>query len=250
MVCGIYLLSFKGTDSVYIGKSKNIEKRFNEHLSSLKNNTASKKMQDAYIKFGLPELHILKIADEDTIDKLEIEYIKEFDAVKNGLNSSSFCNSGGSYGDNCSSSIYSNETYIEIFNELLKNYTDSYATIASKFSVSKELVSGIASGSRGQILLNELFPEEYKKLMQMKGTRQSRKDTPQTTSSHDEDKYIEAIKLLTSDAKYTHSLISSITGISISVIRDISSCRRHKWLAIKCPHEWNILLNKSIKRNK
>ena len=244
MTCGIYLLSFNDTDDVYIGKSKDIEKRYKEHLYSFNQGTASKKMQNAYNLFGIPEVHILKVAAEDNIDKLEIELIKEFDSVENGLNSSQFSNGGGSYGEDCSMSVYSNDTYIKVFKELLNNYCDSYDTIADKFSVSKELISSIASGSRGQILLKKLFPEEYEKLLELKGTRRSLRTNPQTTSKYDESQYIKVVQLLVSDIKYKHSEISEITGISISVIRDISSCRRHKWLAAKCPDEWNTLLTK------
>jgi group I intron endonuclease len=247
MTCGIYLLSFNNDNNIYIGKSKNIEKRFKEHVSALKLGNAAKKLQQAYSMFGYPEMHILESVTETALDNREQYYIQEFDAVDNGLNTSPYSNGGGSYGDTCSSSIYSNETYFEIFKAILTDVNETYETISKKFSVSKELVTGIASGTRGKILLEKHFPEEYKTLMSLKGTRTSRKNTPQTTSLYTEEQYVSVVKLLTDNIKYKHSEISDITGVSVSVIRDINSCRRHKWLAIKCPDEWNLILTKQTK---
>lgn len=45
-----------------------------------------------------------------------------------------------------------------------------------------------------------------------------------------------------------HKEISEITHIGIDVVRDINSCRRHKWLQNAVPELWESLLNKA--RNK
>ena len=37
MTCGIYKIYCKGNSRIYIGSSNNIERRFREHISNLKN---------------------------------------------------------------------------------------------------------------------------------------------------------------------------------------------------------------------
>lgn len=246
MTCGIYLLQFNNTDKVYIGKSKNIEKRYREHLSSFASNTASTKLMDAYIRYGIPAINVLKTVSEENLNTEEQSFIYEFDSVFNGFNSSPFSSGGGAYGEDCSSSIYTNDQYISVFKELISNLTDTYETIASKHNVSKQFVSGIASGTRGEILLKKLFPTEYKELSRLIGKRKSFRKIPQTTSKYNIKQYIEVIKLL-AYTENTHNNISIVTGVNTNVIRDISSCRRHRWLMQSQPNEWNILINKSKK---
>lgn len=60
MTCGIYIMSFKGTDKVYIGKSKSIETRANSHMFLFRKNRAPYKLQQAYNTFGNPDLEILE----------------------------------------------------------------------------------------------------------------------------------------------------------------------------------------------
>lgn len=45
MTTGIYCLKFKGTNQVYIGKSKNINVRYNIHKNSLRKGLGAKKLQ-------------------------------------------------------------------------------------------------------------------------------------------------------------------------------------------------------------
>ena len=53
---GIYLISNKKSDNVYIGHSKNIENRIKQHFSQLRNNYHSNKnMQKVFNEFGEKE---------------------------------------------------------------------------------------------------------------------------------------------------------------------------------------------------
>lgn len=74
MISGIYKLTFKNGDE-YIGKSNNIEKRWEEHKSSFYRNKASEKVMNAFHIQGMPEFSVLMEAHKDHIDILEAYYI-------------------------------------------------------------------------------------------------------------------------------------------------------------------------------
>lgn len=74
MISGIYKLTFKNGDE-YIGKSNNIEKRWEEHKSSFYRNKAAEKLMHAFHTHGMPEFRILMEAHKDHIDILEAYYI-------------------------------------------------------------------------------------------------------------------------------------------------------------------------------
>lgn len=74
MTTGIYLLLFKSPAwGWYVGKSKNIENRFQEHCLKLSQDSHTKKLQEAYnsCKRKPPELIILTKCHEDWLDILE-----------------------------------------------------------------------------------------------------------------------------------------------------------------------------------
>jgi len=251
MTCGIYALTFKGTDKVYIGKSINIEKRHGEHLSSFKYLSTSKKLQGAYNEFGQPSFEILYIGGVETLDKIEEDLIREFDSINNGFNTLPSSNgSTGIYGEDVYSSTHTNKEFIEVFLELLKRPYKTHKEISQIFNVNISFVSAIATGQRGVQLLTKLFPKEYKELELLNGCRKEVCIKPSTTSKYLNEQYIEVIKLLTSSIKkYKHQEISDITKVNINVIRDINSCRRHKWLEQVCPTEWQILISRKQSKN-
>lgn len=81
MTTGIYLLTFGTEDDIqlyYVGKSVDIQKRWVEHITKLIKGTAAKAMQEAYLKYGEPELSILKECHPDHLDVLEPIYIKAY----------------------------------------------------------------------------------------------------------------------------------------------------------------------------
>ena len=86
---GIYMIKNIINNRVYIGKSKHIEQRFKEYSNSLKNNYChNSKLQDDYDQFGIESFNfkILEGCDYCDLDRLESEYIRQFDAYKNGYN--------------------------------------------------------------------------------------------------------------------------------------------------------------------
>lgn len=75
MPSGIYLLKFNDSN-LYIGKSNNIERRWNEHTTKFQKGSAAKAMQNAYDCYGPPKFIILLECHEDHIDLMESIYIK------------------------------------------------------------------------------------------------------------------------------------------------------------------------------
>lgn len=75
MTSGIYKLTFS-SGKVYIGKSENIELRWQQHYASFVKNTHSKKMQREYNQYGNPEYEIVLYVHPDHIDIYESIYIQ------------------------------------------------------------------------------------------------------------------------------------------------------------------------------
>ena len=144
MTCGIYKLSFEGTDKVYIGKSKNIESRFIEHKRYLRTGRASKKMQEAYSAYGLPTLDILLECEEAELVDAEIEAIGIYNSVDQGFNSVAESRGGslGLYGELAPTAQYSNSQYISAAT-LLAETNLTVAEIALQLNMKRAVVASI-----------------------------------------------------------------------------------------------------------
>ena len=97
MTVGIYKITNKITNKLYIGESLNIEKRWIKHKEDLKNNSHhSYKLQNDYNGFGLDNFNFDIIENVDyelnpfvkklVLLALEDRYIKEFDSINFGYN--------------------------------------------------------------------------------------------------------------------------------------------------------------------
>lgn len=90
MVIGIYKIINIKNNKVYIGSSKDIERRWKEHLYSLENNLHhSIKLQRSYNKTkdkSTFNFEIIKEVDEDKLKEREQYYINMYDAFNNGYN--------------------------------------------------------------------------------------------------------------------------------------------------------------------
>lgn len=87
MTCGIYVLRFKDTDKVYVGQSINIEARYKSHITNLRTNNSSSKLQEAYSIYGVPAIEVILECEEHELDTNENEAIQIFDSFNNGFNS-------------------------------------------------------------------------------------------------------------------------------------------------------------------
>jgi group I intron endonuclease len=166
MTIGIYILFFNNDRSkVYVGLSKNIEKRFIQHKYALKYNYASKKLQEAYNKFGIPSMEILLECEANELEDSESSAIELFDSINRGYNSVSGGSIGaGAYGDLNGKSIYSNSDIIEAFNLLIGDKYLTYRDIENICGVSKAVITNIKTG-RSHKWLEQLYPIEYTKLI-------------------------------------------------------------------------------------
>jgi hypothetical protein len=75
MISGIYKLTFS-SGKIYIGKSENVELRWQQHQASFQKGTHSKKMQCEYNQHGTPDYEVLLYVHPDHIDIYESIYIQ------------------------------------------------------------------------------------------------------------------------------------------------------------------------------
>lgn len=77
---GIYKITNKINNKVYIGQSKNISRRWREHKRHYKNKNNSSVLYKAIRKYGLENFlfEIIELCDESKLDELEIKYIANY----------------------------------------------------------------------------------------------------------------------------------------------------------------------------
>lgn len=172
MAIGIYKLNFAGTSKVYIGQSKNIEKRYREHLANLKNgDQSSRRLQEAYDMYGQPKLEILCECSLEELNDLENEAIEIFDSYNDGFNS--FRKEGGSQrglsGTEHPNSKYSKIKILRVFSRLYKTL-ETYRTIAGLENVNIYLIHNIVSGLN-HLWLQREYPEQFTEMLLNKDRR-------------------------------------------------------------------------------
>ncbi len=173
MTIGIYCLKFEGTDKVYIGQSKHIEKRFKEHLYVLGLQQGSGKLQKAYNNFGPPTLSILiEETNEDTLNDLEINAIEVYNSYIEGFNSTTGGTEsmGGLAGLESSNLKYTKDQLLECFLLLTDSHAHKY--IAEITNISIYTVRDIAIGRTHKWLQIE-YPEIYADIKKANILRQS-----------------------------------------------------------------------------
>lgn len=174
MTIGIYCLKFSNTTKVYIGKSKNIETRFNIHRQNLLHGRGSKKLQEAYNTFGMPILEIIVESTEEELTDLEKEAVNIYNSYLDGFNSTQGGEDGhweGLPGDKNPGSLYSGDQIRAAFKMLLDT-KNTNKIISATTGVSTHVIINISCG-RGHKWLEEEFPVEYKTLLDLKGNRYS-----------------------------------------------------------------------------
>lgn len=88
MTCGVYKIGFSGTNKVYIGSSKNIERRFKQHQAMLSADCHhSYKLQEYFNSTKEPiNLVVLQECSEDKRTIIEAKYIDKYNSISNGFN--------------------------------------------------------------------------------------------------------------------------------------------------------------------
>jgi group I intron endonuclease len=77
MSSGIYKLTF-ADGSIYIGKSANIDKRWSQHSKAMVKGTHTKRIQEAFEKYGDPKFELIFECHPDHIDILEGYFINMY----------------------------------------------------------------------------------------------------------------------------------------------------------------------------
>lgn len=84
MTIGIYALYWEDIGAVYIGQSIVIEQRLLAHKHALiRGDHANPKMRKLYLQYGLPAECIIEICTEESLNNLEISWVKEFEYTLN-----------------------------------------------------------------------------------------------------------------------------------------------------------------------
>lgn len=178
-ICGVYKLSFTGTNMLYIGQSKHINKRYQHHLYLMQKGLASPKLQWAYATFGKPSIEVLIECEEAELDALETEAISVYDSVANGFNSLQSAsdipkpdNSGTNHG-NCR---YSEDQLLQVLAILAQCPELKFIRVSEITGVSYSTIANIASGS-GHTWLRDKDPANYSIMLSRKGLRNSGRET-------------------------------------------------------------------------
>lgn len=94
--CGIYKITNKINNKVYIGQSVHVERRINEHKNLLRNNKHhNQHLQHSYNKYGKKNFifNIICECEANELNEKEIFYIKKYNSFLDGYN----LTPGGSY---------------------------------------------------------------------------------------------------------------------------------------------------------
>lgn len=88
MVCGVYKIGFSNTNKVYIGSSKDIEKRFKQHRAMLEADCHhSYKLQEYYNQNkALVSYTIVEECEEYLRTTIEANFINKHNSISNGFN--------------------------------------------------------------------------------------------------------------------------------------------------------------------
>jgi group I intron endonuclease len=172
MTCGIYKLEFVGTNKVYIGKSENIEVRYIKHKWNFKNNTSSKKLQEAYNTYGVPKLEILTECSIAELNELENMAISLYNSFLDGFNSLETAEDMPNLsGENNGNSKYAREQYLEVA-RLLCDAKHTAKYISKVTGVSEHVIKHISKGENNSWIQEE-HPDIWEKILSLKNTRKS-----------------------------------------------------------------------------
>ena len=186
MTIGIYSLYWEEQDLIYIGQSSNIENRFYEHRRLMENAGASKKLNNAYTCYGLPNFSILETCSLDQLDYLEEYYIQEFDSVCNGLNTvPSTFGSGRDYKHPASK--YTKQEILLTLDKYINSKVPQNI-FCSETNMSEAVLSTILTGSRHTWIRKE-FPEVWCKIQARKASSEQYEYTEKMIKSPEGDIY-------------------------------------------------------------
>lgn len=182
MTCGIYVLYFETDDEqYYVGKSVDIEGRYRKHCSELRRVVHhNKALTSGYSKYGEPSMQILETLplDDNILYSREVHWIETFDSFRNGMNETPG-GEGVGFGENSPRAVFSNHQIEEVLHLLVDTPELTFIEVFNRTGVSSYSVQQIARGACHTWLATK-YPEKYKALLALIGTRDIRKGKGQT----------------------------------------------------------------------
>jgi group I intron endonuclease len=155
----IYKITNKVNGKVYIGKSKNPEKRWNEHKREARNNGSSH-LYNTMRKIGIENFNFIIIEEcGENWQEREIYYINKYNSIKpNGYNLAPGGESGpGLKGFDNPKSKLNQEQILEIIDKLKNSNVHSYE-IAKQYNVNRGIVEFINAGKSYFFIEGEKYP--------------------------------------------------------------------------------------------
>jgi group I intron endonuclease len=248
MTCGVYLLSFKNTHKVYVGKSISIEKRYREHLRDFKSESHTYKLMDAYTQYGVPELEIIEECLEEILATREEYHINLWNAVTDGFNYQ-FREYGGCLsGEAHPASTYSNTHMLKVLEYIVENPSISLVQVSKDTETSYNVVKSLANGITHK-WLQDINPEAYYAMLATKGTRNNRGES-QGASKFTNIQIEQAFFKLLEDITVPNKEIAKEFGISEGAVVGICSGANYSWIEEKYPEEFTILQTKLADKRK
>jgi arabinose-5-phosphate isomerase len=158
-ISGIYSIKNLINNKRYIGQSKNIFRRWNEHLNDIyANKHRNKYLENSFYKYGFEnfEFEILEKSEETSLDELEIQYIDRFKTHSEGYN----LNKGGNNRENNNKKIIiydRNGDFVKIYNSIKE--------VSEKLNIGREDISDILRNKNGRKSLKghmfRYYTEDY-----------------------------------------------------------------------------------------
>ena len=133
---GIYKITYRG--AVYIGQSRNVEKRMTEHLRQLKNGSHyNVHLQNVFNKYGEDDfkIEVIEYCDCGMLDEREQYWIAFYDSFKYGYNQTS-----GGVGLGYNSKVYK-YTYIKNSSKTKKVHRFVNLSTGQYFDSAKDVVN-------------------------------------------------------------------------------------------------------------
>jgi hypothetical protein len=237
---GIYCLYFENSnEKYYIGKSLDIQDRYDIHCRDLRNKAHHNiELQNAYNKYKVyPSIEILEVPKVSELAKSEIHWIKEFDAYYSGYNRTGG-GEGAGYGATSPSALYDEETYVTILYMLAYSKL-SMVSISNELSVHVNVINSIAL-KKSHTYLKEVYPEVYTLATNIHGNYS-------TNRKHSEDIYYNILSdLANTGDKY--NIIANRYNVNQGVIEDIGRGSTHKYLQQSHPEVYAKMIQKKNTR--
>ena len=237
---GIYKLIFLPTSYFYIGWSNNIQRRYNEHTSKLRNNKASEKIQQKYNELGImPELEILELTED---------FSREWYYIKNELDNLFLLNTAGSYDIYSKNKQfiqvkYTREQIIDVLYYLVYSPELTTLELQDLTQVNVSMIKEIKS-CRVHKWLKEEFPEQYS-LLELNYSRT--KDSVSGLSLEEENRVRSLLEVAYNNLSIPIATIAEKNNISYTVLYNLVKGKSYQWLELTDKEKYLAVINNTLK---